>query len=133
MHHILIIKTNIMVKSIRILTVLIAFSSSVFSQQTFTLSSNDLGGEATIKEEFYGFDCTGENQSPQLFWKNALERTKKFAVTMHGSYAPTGSVWLHWVVFDIPVKTNELVHGAGNTELSLTPTSCYSEHYRLWR
>ena len=71
-----------MIKSFQILTVLIAFSTSVFGQNTFTLSSNDLGGQATINEEFNGFGCTGENQSPQLSWKNAPAGTKSFAVTM---------------------------------------------------
>lgn len=110
-----------MKKSFKILTVLIAFSSSVFSQNTFTLSSDDLGGEATINEEFNGFNCTGKNQSPQLFWKNAPEDTKSFAITMYDLDAPTGSGWWHWVVFDIPVDTDELQSGAGNTKLNLTP------------
>ena len=110
-----------MIKSIQILAVLIALSTSVFGQQTFTLSSSDLGGEATINEEFNGFGCTGENQSPQLSWKNAPEGTKSFAITMYDPDAPTGSGWWHWVVFDIPVSTNELVSGAGNTKLNLTP------------
>jgi Raf kinase inhibitor-like YbhB/YbcL family protein len=110
-----------MKKSIYTLAVLICFSSSMFAQNTFTLYSNDLGGEATISEEFNGFGCTGENQSPQLSWKNAPEDTKSFAVTMYDPDAPTGSGWWHWVVFDIPVKTNELVSGAGNTKLNLTP------------
>ncbi len=110
-----------MKKSIYTLAVLIFFFSSVFAQNTFTLFSNDLGGEATINEEFNGFGCTGENQSPQLSWKNAPEGTKSFAVTMYDPDAPTGSGWWHWVVFDIPVKTNELVSGAGNTKLNLIP------------
>lgn len=110
-----------MVKSIQILVVFIALSTSVFGQQTFTLSSSDLGGEATINEEFNGFGCTGENQSPQLSWENAPEGTKSFAVTMYDPDAPTGSGWWHWVVFDIPVSTNELVSGAGNTKLNLIP------------
>ena len=110
-----------MIKSIQILTLLIAFSISVFGQQTFTLSSKDLGGEATINEEFNGFGCTGENQSPQLSWENAPEGTKSFAVTMYDPDAPTGSGWWHWLVFDIPVNANGLVSGAGNTELNLTP------------
>ena len=110
-----------MIKSIQILAVLIAFSSAVFSQQTFTLSSKDLGGQATINEEFNGFGCTGENKSPQLSWENAPEGTKSFAITMYDPDAPTGSGWWHWVVFDIPVSTNELVSGSGNTELNLTP------------
>lgn len=108
-------------KSNVIIGLLITLSSTVFAQNTFTLSSNDLGGEATMNQEFNGFGCTGENQSPQLSWKNAPEGTKSFAVTMYDPDAPTGSGWWHWVVFDIPSNTSELVSGAGNTELNLTP------------
>jgi Raf kinase inhibitor-like YbhB/YbcL family protein len=104
-----------------ILGLLLTISSTVFAQGTFTLSSNDLGGEATSKEEFNGFGCTGENQSPQLSWKNAPEGTKSFAVTMYDPDAPTGSGWWHWVVFDIPNTISELVSGAGNIDLKLTP------------
>lgn len=110
-----------MIKSIQILVVLIALSTTVFGQNTFTLSSKDLGGQATINQEFNGFGCTGENKSPQLSWKNAPEGTKSFAITMYDPDAPTGSGWWHWLVFDIPTSTNELVSGAGNTELNLTP------------
>ena len=91
-----------MIKSISILAVLITFSSAVFGQQTFTLSSTDLGGQATTNEEFNSFGCTGKNQSPQLSWKNAPEGTKSFAVTMYDLDAPTGSGWWHWVVFYRP-------------------------------
>ncbi|WP_298544216.1 YbhB/YbcL family Raf kinase inhibitor-like protein [uncultured Aquimarina sp.] len=110
-----------MKKSFSILTTLIIFSSTIFGQNTFTLSSNDLGGEATIIEEFNGFGCTGENQSPQLSWKNAPVGTKSFAITMYDPDAPTGSGWWHWVVFDIPANTSELKSGTGNTKLNLTP------------
>jgi hypothetical protein len=110
-----------MIKLFQILTVLIAFSTYVLGQNTFTLSSNDLGGQATIIEEFNGFGCNGENQSPQLSWKNAPEGTKSFAITMYDPDAPTGSGWWHWMVFDIPEGNNELVSGAGNTKLKLTP------------
>ncbi|SEM07838.1 hypothetical protein SAMN04487910_4076 [Aquimarina amphilecti] len=103
------------------LAIIIAFTSSIFGQNTFTLSSTNLGGEATIKEEFNGFGCTGKNQSPQLSWKNAPKETKSFAITMYDPDAPTGSGWWHWVVFDIPSNINELVSNAGNTESKLTP------------
>ena len=103
-----------------ILGLLLIASNTLFAQGTFTLSSNDLGGEATTQEEFNGFGCTGENQSPQLSWKNAPEGTKSFAVTMYDPDAPTGSGWWHWVVFDIPENTNELASGAGNLDLKLT-------------
>ena len=42
---------TIMIKSIQILAMLMALSTTIFGQQTFTLSSNDLGGEATINED----------------------------------------------------------------------------------
>jgi Raf kinase inhibitor-like YbhB/YbcL family protein len=49
-----------------------------------------------------------------------MEGTKSFAVTMYDPDFPIGSGWWLWVVFDIPVNTNELESGAGNTELNLT-------------
>ncbi len=110
-----------MKKSNIILGILITISSTLFTQNTFTLSSNSLGGEATINEEFNGFGCTGKNESPQLSWKNAPEGTKSFAITMYDPDAPTGSGWWHWVVFDIPSNTTELVSNAGDLKLNLTP------------
>ena len=95
--------------------------TTAYSQNTFTLSSKDLGGQATKTEEFSGFGCTGDNQSPHLFWENAPKGTKSFAITMYDSDAPTGSGWWHWVVFDIPSDINELKSDAGNTELNLMP------------
>jgi Raf kinase inhibitor-like YbhB/YbcL family protein len=97
------------------------FTTTLFGQKTFTLSSNDLGGEATKQQEFNGFGCTGDNQSPQLQWKNAPEGTKSFAITLYDPDAPTGSGFWHWVVFDIPADVNELVTNAGNIPLNLAP------------
>jgi Raf kinase inhibitor-like YbhB/YbcL family protein len=94
---------------------------SAYSQDTFTLSSNTLGGEATEAQEFNGFGCEGENRSPQLSWENAPEGTKSFAITMYDPDAPTGSGWWHWLVFDINADVNELIEGAGNLELKLAP------------
>lgn len=110
-----------MKKSAFIFALFFTISNSLFAQKTFTLSSKDLGGAATINEEFNGFGCTGKNQSPPLSWKNAPKGTKSFAVTMYDPDAPTGSGWWHWIVFDIPASTNELVAGAGNTALNLCP------------
>lgn len=96
-------------------------SLSLYSQSSFTLKSDDLGGQATSVTEFNGFGCTGDNQSPQLSWSNAPEGTKSFAVTMYDPDAPTGSGWWHWLVFDIPADVNELVANAGNLEAKLAP------------
>ena len=89
--------------------------------KTFTLTSKDLGGQATKTQVFNGFGCSGDNQSPQLKWENAPEETKSFAVTMYDPDAPTGSGFWHWLVFDIPANTNELVTNAGNVELDIAP------------
>jgi len=89
--------------------------------QTFTLKSNDLGGQATSKQLLNGFGCTGENISPELFWENAPKDTKSFAVTIHDENAPTGSGFWHWVIFDIAAGTKELPSGAGNPTKNLAP------------
>ncbi len=94
---------------------------NLLAQTTFTLTSADLGGEATVQEEFNGFGCTGKNQSPQLSWKNAPEGTQSFAITMYDPDAPTGSGWWHWVVFDIPANIQDLAANAGNVKLNLAP------------
>ncbi len=96
-------------------------SQVLTAQNTFTLSSKDLGGQATKTQEFSGFGCTGKNESPQLSWANAPEGTQSFAITMYDPDAPTGSGWWHWLVFDIPANVNELVTNAGNIALNLAP------------
>ena len=102
--------------------ILISFTSTSFGQETFTLSSKDLGGQATKTQEFNGFGCEGDNKSPQLSWANAPDGTKSFAITMYDPDAPTGSGWWHWVVFNIPASVNELVTSSGNIALNLAPT-----------
>ncbi len=81
---------------------------------TFTLRSEDLGGQATMRQVFNGFGCTGTNQSPQLSWENPPEGTRGYAITMYDPDAPTGSGWWHWVVYDIPANINSLQAGAGS-------------------
>lgn len=108
-----------MQKLIFISTVLIFFTINSFGQSTFTLSSKNLGGNSTKIEEFNGFGCTGQNQSPQLSWKNVPAGTKSFAITMYDPDAPTGSGWWHWVVFDIPADVQSIVEGAGSIEKAL--------------
>jgi hypothetical protein len=91
------------------------------SQNNFTLFSNDLGGQATITEEFDGFGCTGKNKSPHLKWSGAPSNTKSFALTLFDPDAPTGSGWWHWLVFDIPTTISEFDSGAGDINSNLLP------------
>jgi Raf kinase inhibitor-like YbhB/YbcL family protein len=89
--------------------------------QTFTLKSNELGGQATQKQFFNGMGCNGQNISPQLSWENIPEGTTYFAVTMYDKDAPTGSGFWHWVVFNIPVSLTELKSGAGEVSKKMLP------------
>ncbi len=89
--------------------------------QTFTLKSNDVGGQATQKQFYNGMGCTGQNSSPQLSWENAPEGTVYFAVTMYDKDAPTGSGFWHWVVFNIPASVTELKSGAGEVAKKMLP------------
>jgi Raf kinase inhibitor-like YbhB/YbcL family protein len=104
--------------------VILFFLSSllVSKAQTFTLKSNDIGGQATNKQVFKGFGCSGDNISPELSWENAPAGTKSFAVTMYDRDAPTGSGFWHWVIFDIPSSVTELKSGAGDLSKSTAPT-----------
>ena len=95
--------------------------SPIFGQKTFTLSSPNLGGQATSKEFFDGFGCTGDNTSPQLQWKNPPEGVKSYAITMYDKDAPTGSGWWHWLAFDIPASTSRLAANAGDIARELMP------------
>lgn len=89
---------------------------------TFTLTSLDLGGQATSEQVFNGFGCVGKNQSPHLAWVHAPEGTQGFAITLYDPDAPTGSGFWHWVVTDIPASVTELAAGAGAPASGLMPS-----------
>lgn len=102
----------------------ISFTMNLTAQNgTFTLTSNDLGGQFSLKQVYDQYNCGGQNMSPQLMWKNAPAGTKSFAVTMYDPDAPTGSGWWHWLIFNIPVHINELPAGAGNPDNAVLPSS----------
>lgn len=105
-------------------TVLLIFClvvHSICNAQTFTLRSNELGGQATMKQVNNDFGCSGQNISPQLFWENPPADTKSFAVTIFDENAPTGSGWWHWLIFDIDKRISELKPDAGNVIRHLAP------------
>ena len=92
----------------------LGFLLSISAQNTFTLQSKDLGGQATMQQVYNDFGCEGKNASPAISWSNAPEGTKSFAITLFDPDAPTGSGWWHWVVFDLPRTTSSLPTGAGS-------------------
>ncbi len=102
----------------------IFFSINLMAQNsTFTLKSDDLGGQFALKQVYDKYDCGGQNISPQLVWNNAPAGTKSFAITIYDPDAPTGSGWWHWLIFNIPANINKLPAGAGNPDSNLLPAS----------
>ena len=89
----------------KLLFILTFFYCQAYAQ-TFTLKSDDLGGQFTKT-----FTCSGENQSPELHWTNAPSDAKSFAITLYDPDAPTGSGFWHWVVVDIPANTTKINRG----------------------
>ena len=92
--------------------------------QTFTLKSNDIGGQFTKKQ--FANDCAGENISPELHWENAPKEAKAFAVTMYDIDAPTGSGLWHWVVYNIPSSVTLLDTDAGSLSSNNLPKGAIS-------
>ncbi|HTI10720.1 MAG TPA: YbhB/YbcL family Raf kinase inhibitor-like protein [Puia sp.] len=91
------------------------------SAQTFTLKSNELGGQATNRQFLNSFGCHGDNISPELSWANAPAGTQSFAVTIYDKDAPTGSGFWHWLIFNIPANVMELKSDAGAVSKNLAP------------
>jgi Raf kinase inhibitor-like YbhB/YbcL family protein len=112
---------NIAMKKTISLTTLCLMVWGVATAQTFTLKSNELGGQATQKQFANTFGCHGENISPQLSWEDVPAGTQSFAVTIYDKDAPTGSGFWHWVIFNIPSDVKELKSGAGDLAKTLAP------------
>lgn len=102
------------------LFIFLCISSAAFAQ-TFTLKSNELGGQFTNQFIASSFGCNGDNRSPELHWDDAPEGTQSFSVTMYDPDAPTGSGFWHWVIVDIPASVHQLLSGAGNVNSKIAP------------
>jgi Raf kinase inhibitor-like YbhB/YbcL family protein len=53
------------------------------------------------------YTCDGQNVSPPLAWTGTPENCKSLALICDDPDAPVG-VWVHWVLFNIPVGVTEL-------------------------
>ncbi len=104
-----------------VLILFLGVMSSGLHAQNFTLRSDDMEGQAEMKQVFNSFGCNGSNISPELSWVNPPAGTKSFAITMYDPDAPSGSGWWQWVAFNIPASSRNLVENAGNPDLNLAP------------
>ena len=53
------------------------------------------------------YTCDGIDVSPPLMWTSIPEGTKTIALICDDPDAPMGT-WVHWVLFNLPAKINEL-------------------------
>lgn len=56
------------------------------------------------------YSCDGANVSPPLEWEGVPEGAKSLALVAEDPDAPNG-VWVHWVVFNLPVGAGGLPEG----------------------
>lgn len=96
------------------LFIIAAILSSIVYGESFTLKSDNMGGQLLKEQEFSGFGCNGKNISPELHWNDAPRETKSFAVTVYDPDALTGSGWWHWVVYNLSSSTTSLSEDFGN-------------------
>lgn len=78
------------------------------------LTSTDVANGSALSIAQVNSRCGGENRSPALAWSGAPRGTQSYAVTMFDSDANGGRGFWHWIVFDIPARTQSLPAGAGS-------------------
>lgn len=71
---------------------------------TLSLTSNAFAPGQNIPLKY---SCLGREISPDLSWAGAPTATKSFALIVDDPDASMG-VWVHWVMYNIPVTTNGL-------------------------
>jgi hypothetical protein len=90
-----------------LVSVLVAFQNVRAAQDYLDLSSPDFRDGGYLAQKYGGNNphnpnCTGQNVSPALEWKNAPAGTKSFAIILFDTAgrAPLGVV--HWFAYGIP-------------------------------
>jgi Raf kinase inhibitor-like YbhB/YbcL family protein len=67
------------------------------------------------------YTCEGDDISPPLEWAGLPEGTKSLALIIEDPDAPDPAapkrIWVHWVLYDVPVNTSGLPEGAGGENL----------------
>src|SRR5690348_13490232 len=82
-------------------------ATSLQGEKRMNIESSSFAQGQPIPQKY---TCDGGDVSPELRWSKAPQETKSFALIADDPDAPAGT-WVHWVVYNIPVKTNELPEG----------------------
>jgi Raf kinase inhibitor-like YbhB/YbcL family protein len=74
----------------------------------FILQSSAFAHDGDIPEEY---TCDGQDMSPPLRWSLPPKETKSFALLCEDPDAIGGKIWVHWLMFNIPVTVHNLIAG----------------------
>jgi len=58
------------------------------------------------------YTCDAQNFSPYVYWKDIPSKAKSLVLICDDPDAPF-KIWVHWVVFNIPVKVKEFKENIG--------------------
>ena len=79
----------------------------------FKLTSPAFEEEGMIPKKY---TCDADDISPPLTWESVPEGTKSLAIICDDPDAPMGT-WAHWVLFNLPPDTKELIENVSATEI----------------
>jgi Raf kinase inhibitor-like YbhB/YbcL family protein len=60
------------------------------------------------------FTCDGQQISPPLQWEGAPAETKSFVLICEDPDIPSGGIWDHWLLYNIPADTKNLPEAAAD-------------------
>lgn len=88
---------------------LLVICSLCFISPSFALSltSTDFGNNDKIPQVH---TCDAQDISPELSWSSSVSKVRSYVLIISDPDAPRGT-WYHWVVFNIPKKTQRFKQG----------------------
>jgi Raf kinase inhibitor-like YbhB/YbcL family protein len=100
------------------LSLLAACTTTVLAPARIEVSSTTFAAGTTLPDRtvLNGLDCTGQNVSPALAWRNAPPATQSFAFVFDDYEARGGDGFVHWAAYNIPAGVTSIPENAGASE-----------------
>jgi Raf kinase inhibitor-like YbhB/YbcL family protein len=78
---------------------------AAWAEGGFQLTSSAFAANTDVPKKY---TCDGGDVNPALTFKNVPAKTKSVALIVSDPDAPEG-VWIHWVIYNIPPNTTEII------------------------
>lgn len=88
-----------------IITLFLISPIVVWAEPGFELTTKAFEANADIPKKY---TCDGKDVNPALVIKNVPVKAKSLVLTVTDPDAPEG-IWAHWVVYNIPPNTGEII------------------------